>query len=60
MADPPPDRDQPGNGKQDERVSIPLPFEDAMRGLLAVDPEQLPDEPNGKPEKRPKKRETNR
>jgi hypothetical protein len=24
----------------DERVSIPLPFEDAMRGLLAVKPDE--------------------
>jgi hypothetical protein len=44
--------------RADERVAIPLPFEDAMRGLLAVDPEQLPDEPNrgnGTPEEQPKK-----
>jgi len=30
--------------RQDERVSIPLPFEDAMRALL----ETKPDESNGK------------
>ena len=41
--------------QRDERVSIPLPFEDAMRSLLKVDPATVPTEPNGKPAKLPAK-----
>jgi hypothetical protein len=39
----------------DERVSIPAPFEDALRALLKVDPARVPAEPYGKPEKQPAK-----
>jgi hypothetical protein len=56
---PMPDKRTPKN--RDERVSIPLPFEDALRGLLKVDPASVPGEQdvNGKrgkpPAKQPKK-----
>jgi hypothetical protein len=52
MAD---DSDGSRSGRQDEKVAIPLPFEDAMRALLKVDPATVPAEQNGKPEKRPAK-----
>ncbi len=29
------------NPDQEDKLSIPLPFEDALRGLLAVDPESI-------------------
>jgi hypothetical protein len=36
------------NGQLDDRVKIPLPFEEALRGLLATEPDE-----NGTPEKQP-------
>ncbi|MEA2493394.1 MAG: hypothetical protein QOJ29_1305 [Thermoleophilaceae bacterium] len=43
-----------GKRDRDERVAIPLPFEDAVRGLLQVEPDELP-EPNDGREKREKR-----
>jgi hypothetical protein len=54
MADKPEPK-EPGSNP-DERVSIPLPFEDALRAILQVDPDKVPTEPesgDGKIEKRP-------
>ena len=38
------DRRQPTPDERDERVTIPLGFEEAVRGLLAVDPDSDPEE----------------
>lgn len=34
----------PTPDERDERVKMPLPFEEALRGLLAVDPKSEPAE----------------
>ncbi|MEA2474898.1 MAG: hypothetical protein QOE06_2813 [Thermoleophilaceae bacterium] len=36
-----------GNGKMDERVSIPLDPKTALKALMAVDPAEVNGKPNG-------------
>ena len=54
MASSEPDPAPGANGKQNGKLSIPLPFEDALRAATEIPASKLPP-PNGKPRKRPRK-----